>query len=105
MIASGLMTGAGLAAIDAARRNGSWTSIDHVATLTVPPELQAALDASRAAARNWPLYSPGCRKQFLFWLAGAKRTETRAARIKDIVACARTGLTFSEYRTTRREKR
>jgi uncharacterized protein YdeI (YjbR/CyaY-like superfamily) len=103
LIADGLMTEAGLAAIAVAQKNGSWTTIDHVATITVPPELQAALDKSKTAVKNWPLYSPSCRKQFLYWLAGAKRPETRAARIKEIVACARTGLTFSEYWTTRRK--
>src|SRR4051812_13079362 len=87
--ADGLMTDAGLAAIEVAKTNGSWTSIDHVATITVPPELQTALDASKTATKNWPAYSPSCRKQFLFWLAGAKRAETRAARIKEIVACTK----------------
>ncbi len=103
LIADGLMTDAGLATIETAKKNGSWTSIDHVATITPPPELQKALDASKAAAKNWPAYSPSCRKQFLFWLAGAKRAETRAARIREIVACAKTGLTYSEYWETRRK--
>jgi uncharacterized protein YdeI (YjbR/CyaY-like superfamily) len=103
LIAAGLMKAAGLAAIAVARKNGSWTSIDDVATITPPPELQAAIDKSKAAAKNWPSYSPSCRKQFLYWLAGAKRPETRAARIKEIVACARTGLTFSEYRTMQKK--
>lgn len=103
LIAAGLMTDAGLAAIEVARKNGSWTSLDHVATITAPPELQTALDKSKAAARNWLSYSPSCRKQFLYWLAGAKRPETRAARIGEIVACARTGLTFAEYRTARQK--
>src|SRR5262249_27401145 len=92
LIADGLMTEAGLAVIEIAKKNGRWTSIDHVATVTVPSELQTALDANKTAAKNWPAYSPSCRKQFLFWLAGAKRAETRAARIKEIVACAQTGL-------------
>jgi uncharacterized protein YdeI (YjbR/CyaY-like superfamily) len=103
LIGAGHMTDAGLAAIEVARRNGSWTSLDHVATITAPPELQAAIDRSQAAAKNWPSYSPSCRKQFLYWLAGAKRPETRAARIREIVACARTGLTYAEYSTTRRK--
>jgi uncharacterized protein YdeI (YjbR/CyaY-like superfamily) len=104
LIADGLMTDAGLAVIEVAKKNGSWTSIDHIATITVPSELQDALEANKAAAKNWPAYSPSCRKQFLFWLAGAKRAETRAARIKEIVACAKTGLTFNAYSAERRKR-
>ena len=35
--------------------------------------------------RNWLAYSPGMRKGFLYRVAGAKRPETRAARIAQIV--------------------
>ena len=41
---------------------------------------------------------------FLYWLAGAKRAETRAARIKEIVACAETGLTYAQYYERRRSR-
>jgi len=97
LIAAGLMTDAGHAAIAVARTNGSWTSIDNVETATLPKELAAALTANKAAKKNWSAYSLACRKQFLYWLAGAKRAETRAARIQEIVACAETGLTFAKY--------
>jgi hypothetical protein len=38
-----------------------------------------------------------CRKQFLFWLAGAKRAETRAKRVATIVRCAAAGITLLRY--------
>jgi uncharacterized protein YdeI (YjbR/CyaY-like superfamily) len=91
------MTDAGLTAIAVARKNGSWTSIDHVEAATLPKELAVALAANKAAKKNWPTYSLTCRKQFLYWLAGAKRADTRAKRIREIVACAETGLTFAKY--------
>jgi len=104
LIAAGLMTDAGLAAIAVARKNGSWTSIDHVEAATLPKELAAALAANKAAKKNWPAYSLTCRKQFLYWLAAAKRADTRAARIKEIVACAETGLTYAQYYDQRRSR-
>ena len=104
LIAAGLMTDAGLAVIEVARKNGSWTSIDHIETATVPKELTAALAANKAAKKNWPAYSLTCRKQFLYWLAAAKRAETRAARIKEIVACAETGLTYAKFYEQRRSR-
>ena len=97
LIAAGLMTDAGRAAIDVAKRNGSWTSLDGIESLLPPPELTSALGANAAAKKRWAAFSPSCRKQFLFWLAGAKRPETRAKRAATIVECAAKGLTFAEY--------
>ena len=97
LIVAGLMTDAGRAAIDVAKRNGSWTSLDGIESLQPPPELTSALGGNAAAKRQWAAFSPSCRKQFLFWLAGAKRPETRARRAATIVECAAKGLTFAEY--------
>lgn len=101
LIADGLMTVAGLAAIEVARANGSWSSLDQVESLVAPPELARALKANPAAKKHWTAYSPSCRKQFLFWLSGAKRPETRAKRVATIVECAETGLTFARYAEAR----
>ena len=97
LIAQGLMTAAGLAAIEVAKQNGSWTSLDGIESVLPPPELQSALGANAAAKRQWVKYTLTCRKQFLFWLAGAKRPDTRARRVAAIVECAAKGLTFAQY--------
>jgi uncharacterized protein YdeI (YjbR/CyaY-like superfamily) len=98
LIAQGLMTPAGLAVIEVARQNGSWTSLDETETLTPPPELTAALKKTTKAWRQWLAYRPSRQKQFLFWLAGARRPETRAWRVARIVECAIEGITLEEYR-------
>ena len=85
LIAAGLMTAAGMTLIALAKKNGKWSAMDHAASLTMPPELQKAIDANAAAKKNWLAYSPGTRKGFLYRVAGAKRPETRAARIAQIV--------------------
>jgi uncharacterized protein YdeI (YjbR/CyaY-like superfamily) len=97
LMAAGLMTGAGLAAIETAKKNGSWTKLDDVEARVVPRELQSALRARAMAKTNWDAYSPGCRKQFLFWLASARRPETRAKRIATIADCAAAGMTYSKF--------
>ena len=81
----GLMTPAGLAAVGLAKKTGTWNANSHVEALTVPPELQRALDADPEAKKNWPAYSPSARKSFLHLLNNAKRPETRAKRIHEIV--------------------
>ena len=42
----------GLAAVEAAKRDGSWTFLDDVEAGTVPDDLEAALDANPKAAAN-----------------------------------------------------
>jgi uncharacterized protein YdeI (YjbR/CyaY-like superfamily) len=42
---------------------------------------QAALDGYAAAKATWEGFPPGCRREYLEWIAGAKRDETREKRI------------------------
>jgi uncharacterized protein YdeI (YjbR/CyaY-like superfamily) len=79
--AAGLMTPAGLAAIEAARLDGSWDASEAGESLSVPADLQAALDANPAAALHFDAFPASIRKYILQWIAGAKRPETRASRV------------------------
>lgn len=86
LIDAGLMTDAGLAAIERAKANGSWDALTAAESLVVPPELQMALDRDGTARKNWSLFTDSQRKQLLSWLAAAKRPETRARRVSEIVS-------------------
>ncbi|MEX2439567.1 MAG: YdeI/OmpD-associated family protein [Actinomycetota bacterium] len=88
LIASKRMTKAGLALIEAAKADGSWTALDAVEALEVPDDLRAALASNRAARTNFSAFRPSVRKQLLYWIASAKRPETRAKRIAETVAGA-----------------
>jgi len=88
LIADGRMAPAGLAAVERAKANGSWTMLDSVERLEVPEDLQAALDARAPAAPNFAAFPPGARKLALTWIAQALRPETRAARVRDIAEAA-----------------
>ncbi len=86
VVAAGLMTAAGMALITAAKQNGTWNILDHVDALTPAPELQAALDKKPTAAAAWAALRPGAKKQFLYRLLAAKKAETRARRVAEIIA-------------------
>lgn len=88
LIASGCMTPAGLAAVAAAKENGSWTALDEVEDLIVPEDLQAALDAEPEAAKHFSAFTGSVRKTILYRIAEAKRPETRAKRIEEAVRAA-----------------
>jgi uncharacterized protein YdeI (YjbR/CyaY-like superfamily) len=85
LMAGGLMTAAGLAAIKAAKDSGAWDAWKHVEALTIPPDLEKALKAHPDARRYWASYSPSRRKGVLYRLSGARRPETRARYLQEII--------------------
>jgi uncharacterized protein YdeI (YjbR/CyaY-like superfamily) len=91
LIAEGRMAPAGLAAVARARANGSWDILDGAERLDVPPDLAAALEGDPPAAATFAAFPPSARKAMLTWIALARRDETRAARITEIVRAAARG--------------
>ena len=88
LIAEGLMTPAGQAVIDAAKQSGAWSLLDEVEAMVMPADLAAALDANPAAKANFDAFPKSVRKGILDLMRSAKRPETRAKRIADIVRFA-----------------
>ena len=88
LIADGRMAPAGLAAIERAKANGSWETLDSVERLEVPDDLAAALESRPPAAANFTAFPPSARKMLLAWVAMARRPDTRASRIHQITEAA-----------------
>jgi uncharacterized protein YdeI (YjbR/CyaY-like superfamily) len=89
--AEGTMAPAGLAAIELAKQNGSWNTLDQVDDLIVPDDLARALASNPTALENFETFSPSARKMFLYWIANVKRPEKRAERIAETVRRAAEG--------------
>jgi len=86
LIEAGRMRAAGHAAIEAARQDGRWeAAYAPPSTATVPPDLQAALDASPTAAAAFAKLNSTNRYAILHRVEEAKRPETRARRIERFV--------------------
>ena len=51
------------------------------AQIEVPAELTAALKNNKAAAKVFEAFSPSCRREYVDWIAKAKRAETREKRV------------------------
>ena len=85
LVEEGRLEAAGRAAVEVARANGSWSLLDDVEALVVPPDLAEAL-ASAALQDAWERMSPSLRRQHLLALVQAKRPDTRAKRIAAAVA-------------------
>ena len=98
MQAAGRMTPAGQTKIDAATRDGSWTRLDTVDALEVPPDLAAALAAESGARPPWDPFPPSARRGILEWIAGARTPPTRARRVRETAILAARGERANSWR-------
>lgn len=78
------MRPAGLACIDIAKQNGSWTFLDVIDQLIIPDDLEQAFDSHPNSKSFFLSLSKSVRKTILYWVLEAKRPETRQKRIKEI---------------------
>ena len=81
----GLMTAAGRSAIDRAKVDGSWSQTDEVDALVIPADLEAAFDGAREAREAYQILPDTAKKKLLWAVYSAKRPETRARRIADVI--------------------
>lgn len=88
LINQGRMTEVGLQKINTAKQDGSWTTLDQIEALIIPTDLKQALEANEAANRNFEAFSHSSKKNILFWIASAKRSETRSKRIEQTIRSA-----------------
>jgi uncharacterized protein YdeI (YjbR/CyaY-like superfamily) len=98
LLAAGLMAPAGRAAVQTAKRSGTWDAMKQIEELAVPPDLAKALKANPDARRHWGSYTASRRKGVLYRLAGAKRPETRARYLRDIIENMARHLSSAERR-------
>lgn len=87
-VAAGRMTEAGLAKIEAAKRDGSWSKLDSVDALLIPPDLEAAFQAFPGAAANFQAFPPSARRGILEWIGNARTQTTRDRRVTETARLA-----------------
>lgn len=85
LIANGLMTPAGIKAIDIAKANGSWAKLDTIESHEMPPEMEKAFKKNKAAKKYFDTLGPSTRKYMIHWIANAKLSETRTKRLAELI--------------------
>lgn len=96
--ASGAMAAPGLARIEAARADGSWSRLDAVDRLEVPQDLAAALAELPGAAAQFAAFPPSARRGILEWIVQARTDDTRARRITETATRAARGERANQWR-------
>ena len=86
LIASGQMKPAGLKAIEAAKADGRWEqAYASQKNISVPEDFQSTLDRNKKAKAFFETLNSANRYSFLFRIETAKKAETRARRIQELV--------------------
>jgi hypothetical protein len=80
---------AALILVEAAKQSGTWTALDAIETLALPPDLVAAFESAAPLARaNFDAFPRSAKRGILEWLQTAKKPETRTKRIAETVTLA-----------------
>ncbi len=98
LLEKGLIAPAGFEAIEIAKQNGTWTALDEVEEMTIPEDLQIALDKNKTAFSYFDKFPRSSKRNILEWIMNAKRPETRQARINKTVALATENIKANHYR-------
>ena len=81
----GRMTKWGLAVFSTRTSKVSLLEQFNAGRIGVPPRFEAALKKDMRAWTNYNQMAPSQRERYLIWVSGAKREETRARRIDEVV--------------------
>jgi uncharacterized protein YdeI (YjbR/CyaY-like superfamily) len=98
LIAAGLMTPAGMAKSDAAQADGSWSLLDAVEAIEIPPDLAEALAGYPVAAANFAAFPPSAKRGILQWIVQAKTPATRAKRVAETARLAQENQRANQWR-------
>ncbi len=80
------MTEAGMAKIRAAKKNGQWDKTAASKQMwAIPVELENALNTNKKAKSFFDSLAPSYQRQYIGWIASAKRDETREKRIVEAI--------------------
>jgi len=98
LIRDGRMSPAGLAKVEAAKRDGSWSALDQIEALEMPPDLEQALAANEKAQKNFTAFPRSVKRGILEWIASAKKPETRAKRVEETARLAAENIRANQWR-------
>lgn len=96
---AGLMKPAGIAAVETAKANGSWTSIDNVEAMIMPEELEYVLNINPTAKLFFDAFPASAKKGIYQWIASAKTETTRIKRIYETVELAEKNIRANQWKS------
>lgn len=78
------MAPSGWAAVETARANGAWASLDEGIADALATDIASGLDTNVCARTAWESWPASLRRLMVEWITQAKRPGTRAKRIGEL---------------------
>ena len=88
---------AGLEMVELAKKNGTWNALDAVENLEIPIDLEFEFQKNPVALEHFNQFSRSTKRAILEWLFNAKKEETRAKRIQEILEQSKNNLKPSNF--------
>jgi uncharacterized protein YdeI (YjbR/CyaY-like superfamily) len=98
LMAAGHMAPAGLAKVEAAKKDGSWSALDAVEALEIPTDLVTAFAKHTMAATNFEQFPRSVKRGILEWIGNAKTAATRSKRIHETADLAAVNERANQWR-------
>lgn len=98
LLAENRMAPAGLEMIRIAKETGTWTALDAIENLEIPPDLAAAFGNYPSSAENFGNFPRSVKRGILEWIINAKRPETRKKRIVETASLAAKNVRANQFR-------
>ncbi len=95
---AGLMMPPGIAKVEAAKLDGTWTALDAIERLEIPSDLKIAFDEHPGAFQNFDAPPRWVKRATLEWTSTAKRPETRSRRIEETATLAQKNERLKQFR-------
>jgi len=88
----------GLAKINAAKKDGSWTALDTIEALIMPDSLAKAFSKNKKALKFFEAFPPSVKKALYQWVQSAKTDATREKRIAETITKAAQNIRANQWR-------
>ena len=95
---AGLMMPSGIAKVEAAKRDGTWTALDTIERLEIPPDLADAFADHPGSIQNFHAFPRWVKRATLEWISTAKRPATRSRRIDETAQLAQNNKRPKQFR-------
>lgn len=93
------MTAAGLQKIEAAKKDGSWTTLDKIEALEMPAVLKKAFAKNKTGLKNFEQFPSSVKKQVYHWIGSAKTETTQQKRITETVTLAEKNIRANQWKS------
>ncbi|MEM6631207.1 MAG: YdeI/OmpD-associated family protein [Bacteroidota bacterium] len=97
LLAEGRMAEPGLNMVELAKETGTWTALDDVENLVIPPDMLEEFEKYAQAQENWEAFPRSVKRGILEWIFNAKRPATRMKRIVETVSLAEENRRANQY--------